>query len=102
MELLEREPILAELDALLREAAGGDGGRVVPIAGEAGSGKTSLVEHFAAAHAGDARTLRGLCDPLSTPRPLGPLHDMAAGTTGPLATALRDAVGREGLFSAFL
>src|SRR5215216_3912063 len=101
MDLLEREPILAELDGLLREAAGGTG-RVVAVSGEAGAGKTSLVEHFVAAHAGRARTLRGLCDPLSTPRPLGPVHDMANGTSGPLAAALRDAVGREGLYSAFL
>jgi len=101
MELLEREPILAELDGLLRDAASG-AGRVAAVAGEAGVGKTSLVEHFTALHAARARTLRGLCDPLSTPRPLGPVHDMAQQSRGPLAAALRDAVGREGLFSAFL
>src|SRR5215216_6182921 len=101
MDLLEREPILAELDGLLREAAGGTG-RVVAVSGEAGAGKTSLVEHFVAAHAGRARALRGLCDPLSTPRPLGPVHDMAPQSRGPLANALRDGVGREALFAAFL
>jgi ATP/maltotriose-dependent transcriptional regulator MalT len=101
MDLLEREPILAELGGLLRDAAGG-AGRIAAISGEAGAGKTSLVEHFITTHGGSARTLRGLCDPLSTPRPLGPVHDMAGQTNGPLAAALRDAVGREGLFSAFL
>src|SRR5215216_2387048 len=101
MPLLEREPVLAELEALLRDAAGG-AGRVAAVCGEAGAGKTTLVDHFSAQHATTVRTLRGLCDPLSTPRPLGPVYDMAAQTTGPLASAMRDGAGREGLFSAFL
>ena len=101
MDLLERESILSELDALLRDAAAGSG-RIAAVAGEAGVGKTSLVEHFSARHARTARTLRGLCDSLSTPRPLGPVHDMAAQTSGPLADALRDGVGRDGVFTALL
>jgi predicted ATPase len=101
MDLLEREPILAELDRLLHDAAGGTG-RIAAVSGEAGAGKTSLVEQFIAAHRGRVRVLSGLCDPLSTPRPLGPVHDMAEQTTGPLATALVDGTSRDGLFSAFL
>jgi DNA-binding CsgD family transcriptional regulator len=101
MDLLERESILSELDALLRDAAAGSG-RIAAVAGEAGVGKTSLVEHFSARHARTARTLRGLCDSLATPRPLGPVHDMAAQTSGPLADALRAGVGRDGVFSALL
>jgi DNA-binding CsgD family transcriptional regulator len=101
MDLLEREPILAALDGLLRDAAGG-AGRIAAVSGEAGAGKTSVVEHFVAAHRRTARSLRGLCDPLSTPRPLGPVHDMAEQSRGPLATALREGAGREQLFSAFL
>ena len=101
MHLLEREPILAQLDGLLRDAATG-AGRIAAIAGEAGIGKTSLVEHFTATRAGDSLSLWGLCDPLSTPRPLGPLHDMAKQTDGPLAAALLEGTGRENLFSAFL
>ena len=46
MDLLEREPILAELGALLSDAAAGTG-RIAAIAGEVGVGKTSLVERFA-------------------------------------------------------
>ena len=101
MHLLERDAILAELDGLLGDAAAG-AGRVAAVAGEAGAGKTSLVEHFAARHARTARTLRGLCDPLSTPRPLGPVHDMAAQTSGPLADAMREGAGRDAIFSALL
>jgi DNA-binding CsgD family transcriptional regulator/tetratricopeptide (TPR) repeat protein len=100
VELLEREPVLTELDALLEDAAGGRG-RIATISGEAGIGKTSLVEHFLASHS-DASTLRGLCDPLSTPRPLGPVYDMAKQTNGPLAVALGKPGSREQLFSAFL
>jgi DNA-binding CsgD family transcriptional regulator/tetratricopeptide (TPR) repeat protein len=101
MHLLEREPILAELDALLLSAAGG-AGRIAAIAGEAGAGKTSLVEHFATGHRATARTLHGLCDPLSTPRPLGPVHDMLPESRGPLAAARRDGGGRDKVFAAFL
>jgi DNA-binding CsgD family transcriptional regulator/tetratricopeptide (TPR) repeat protein len=101
MPLLEREPILTQLDALLRDAANGTG-RIAAIAGEAGVGKTSLVEHFVATRAGDSPPLWGLCDPLFTPRPLGPLHDMAKQTNGPLAAAAHDGSNREHLFSAFL
>ena len=43
MELLERETALAEVEAALADAAAGEG-RVVLVAGEAGVGKTSLVE----------------------------------------------------------
>jgi DNA-binding CsgD family transcriptional regulator/tetratricopeptide (TPR) repeat protein len=101
MNLLEREPILAQLDELLRDAVAGIG-RVAAISGEAGVGKTSLVDHFVAKHADRVRALHGMCDPLSTPRPLGPVHDMANQSSGPLANALFESAGRERLFSAFL
>jgi DNA-binding CsgD family transcriptional regulator len=101
MFLLEREPILAELDELLRDASNGTG-RIAAISGEAGIGKTSLVEQFVASHSKTGRILRGLCDPLSTPRPLGPIHDMADRERGPLAAALHENAGREKIFSSFL
>ena len=59
MELLERDPILADMASLLHDAAAGSG-RMAAISGEAGAGKTSLVEHFAARHRDTVRTLRGL------------------------------------------
>ena len=57
----------------LQMAACGRGG-VIAIGGEAGVGKTSLVDAFAAAHDDDARILWSGCEALSTPRALGPLH----------------------------
>ncbi len=87
MTLLEREPLLEALAAALREAAGG-GGRVALVYGEAGIGKTTLVDAFAREHAGPGRVLRGACDSLLTPRPLGPVYDIA-GDAGP---ALRESL----------
>src|SRR4051794_16213756 len=72
MPLVERESLVERL----RVARG-----LVAVAGEAGAGKTSLVR---AAVAGAAW---GFCEPLATPRPLGPFHDIARGIwpdAGPL------------------
>jgi predicted ATPase len=76
MELLEREHSFTELEGLLGAVAAGNG-RLALIGGEAGIGKTSLVERFADAHKTKARVLWGACDALLTPRPLGPLYDIA-------------------------
>ncbi|HSS94313.1 MAG TPA: AAA family ATPase, partial [Candidatus Dormibacteraeota bacterium] len=60
----------------LRAVASTSRGRLVLVGGEAGVGKTALVREFAdAQHV--ARVLSGSCDPLFTPRPLGPLRDIA-------------------------
>jgi DNA-binding CsgD family transcriptional regulator len=76
--LLEREAQLAAVEACLSGAVKGSGSLVF-IGGEAGVGKSSLVETVAArASDGGFRVLVGACDALSTPRPLGPVHDLAA------------------------
>ncbi len=88
-ELVERESELALLEAALEQASAGRG-RVALVTGEAGGGKTALIERFCAERAGDARMLRGACDALFTPRPLGPIHDFG-GDVGPrLAERLRE------------
>ena len=76
MALLERDVVLERLDTLLEEARNGSG-RVVLVRGEAGIGKTSVVRAFTDAHRDDSHILWGGCDDLLTPRPLGPLWDMA-------------------------
>jgi predicted ATPase len=100
MDLLERSSALDELGGLLAAAAAG--GRVVLVAGEAGIGKSALVRGFAERHAADVRFLAGGCDPLLTPRALGPLHDIARQTGGRLAELLASGEPREAVFAAFL
>jgi predicted ATPase len=46
VELVERESALAELAGLARRAQAGEGGLVL-VAGEAGVGKTALLERLA-------------------------------------------------------
>ena len=85
MALLEREPALAVISDALRETRAGEG-RVVLISGEAGIGKTSLVEHFA--ERCGTRVLWGRCDPLLTPSPLAPFKDVADQIGGKVADVL--------------
>ncbi len=102
MELLERERDLARLAAALATATAGRGA-IALISGEAGIGKTSFVEHFAAVHARAARVLKGNCDALFTPSPLAPLYDIARQLGGgQLLNRLESAAGRPALFSALL
>src|SRR5258705_1158496 len=103
MTLLEREPALEALVAALGEAVRGEG-RVALVYGEAGIGKTTLVVHFSRAHAGTppARILWGACDSLHTPRPLGPVYDIAQQAGPELRDHLDGAVPPRAIFSAVL
>jgi DNA-binding CsgD family transcriptional regulator len=100
MPLLEREGPLASLADHWAEAQRGHG-LFVCVAGEAGVGKTSLVREFAQ-RLGDARILTGACDAMSTPRPLGPLMDVAAELGGDLARALEGSAAPAAAFAALL
>src|SRR5262245_4528935 len=73
--ILEREQELDALSAAAEEAKAGDGS-VVLIVGEAGIGKSSLVNALSAVLPADVRLLVGYCDDLATPRVLGPLRDL--------------------------
>jgi DNA-binding CsgD family transcriptional regulator len=89
--LLEREPVLAEMCALLRAARRG-AGRLVLLRGEAGIGKTAVIDRFVAGVDAGVRVLQGWCDPLAAPRPLGPLLDALAGVGAQAADALDEAI----------
>ncbi|MGZ3627724.1 MAG: helix-turn-helix transcriptional regulator [Ktedonobacteraceae bacterium] len=101
MDLLERDHYLDQLSVLLRKATTGNG-RTVLISGEAGIGKTALVEQFVSQHCNATRQLWGACEALFTPRPLGPLYDIAAQAEGSLSTLMGRCIERPTLFSAFL
>jgi DNA-binding CsgD family transcriptional regulator len=77
--LLERDAQLAQLNALARRVARGGPGEVVLLRGEAGVGKSTLLARFADQLNPPLRVLRGWCDPLGAPRPLGPLTDALTG-----------------------
>lgn len=77
MSLLEREQPLAELTAAVDRALQDSGG-VVAVVGEPGIGKTSLLDELAHQVSDRVRVIRAGCEALFTPRPLGPLHDIAA------------------------
>ncbi len=81
-ELLERDDALDVLEGALAAAAGGRG-RLQFVAGEAGVGKTALVRAFCGSHV-ETPVLWGACDALFTPRPLGPIVDVAETTGGEL------------------
>jgi DNA-binding CsgD family transcriptional regulator len=83
--LLERSTQVAALDDRFDTVVSTGRGRLVFIGGEAGAGKTALIRHFCDAHAQVANVLWGACDPLFTPRPLGPLLDIAEVIGGELA-----------------
>ena len=76
MDLLERDRPLGTLHALRRESVA-EGGRLVVVEGEAGIGKTSLLRAFRCSIPAGSRTVFGVCDPMSTPEPLGPIVDIA-------------------------
>jgi DNA-binding CsgD family transcriptional regulator/tetratricopeptide (TPR) repeat protein len=98
--LLERE---SQLGSLLQYAAEARTrkGRLVLISGEAGVGKSSLVEELQR-RLPDATWAWGGCDGLFTPRPLAPLHDIAREIGGNLLDMVHGAASRDEIFDAVL
>lgn len=99
--LLEREELLKELMGRLEQARDGSGS-VLLVAGEAGSGKTSLIRAFLNEVGERALTLIGACDPLSTPRPLSPLIDFAADTDSGLGQLFEETQDNIEIFNRVL
>jgi predicted ATPase len=101
-ELLERSRELSALGEALAAVRSTSRGRLVLIAGEAGVGKSALVRRFCDEQRGSARVLSGACDALFTPRPLGPLLDIAETMGGELERVLGSAARAHEVATALL
>jgi len=99
--LVERDLQLKKLVKLADRAKGGRGG-VVLLGGEAGLGKSTLLGAFLDKVGDDFRILAGGCDPLFTPRTLGPIHDMAGVLGDNIKQLLSENTKQTALFSAVL
>ncbi|WP_315967903.1 helix-turn-helix transcriptional regulator [Planotetraspora sp. A-T 1434] len=100
MGLVERGAALGALEEFAEEARRGEG-RLVLVGGEAGVGKSALVERFRE-RVGDARWSWGMCDGVFARRTLGPLFDISAQLGGRLLEECRDGASREELFRGLL
>jgi DNA-binding CsgD family transcriptional regulator/tetratricopeptide (TPR) repeat protein len=87
-ELLERAADLGVLADALEDVRASGEGRLVLLSGEAGVGKTTLLDAFCGS-VRSATVFDGACDSLFTPRPLGPLLDVADATGGELAALVQ-------------
>ena len=99
--LLEREAALATLEQAFAASRQGEGGLVF-ISGEAGIGKSALVRAFCSQSATTATILTGSCDGLRTPRPLGPLIDIAATVGGRLGAICAAGGTAQSVFEALM
>lgn len=86
VEFLERDRELETLEGALKEAAAGRGS-VALVYGEAGIGKSRLVDEFLRASAERALACWSACDDLVTPTILGPLRELARQIGGRVALA---------------
>jgi DNA-binding CsgD family transcriptional regulator len=100
-DLFERADQLAWLEERLAGVRADGRGGLVLVGGEAGVGKSSLLRAFATRRH-DARVLCGACDPLNTPRPLGPFVDVAEALGGDLGATVAGGAGTGPLVSALL
>jgi DNA-binding CsgD family transcriptional regulator len=99
VRLLEREHPLDVLVERADRAVTGQGS-VVLVAGEGGIGKTVLLRAFT--ERVRAQPLWGMCDSLSTPRPLGPLRDVAHELDPAVSALLRGTAAQHEIFAAVL
>jgi DNA-binding CsgD family transcriptional regulator/tetratricopeptide (TPR) repeat protein len=101
MVLLERKTALDKLEMLWLNAANGLG-KVLLVAGEAGVGRTSLVQLFGERIQSAGACFVGSCEPLITPRPLGPLYDIAPLLGKAFTQSIRDNENHSIVFARLL
>jgi DNA-binding CsgD family transcriptional regulator len=97
--MLERDAELSALAHAAREAADRHGS-VVLVKGEAGIGKSCLVEALRSHLPAEGRMLVGYCDDLATPRTLGPFRDLVGSVGTELSRAVTDGSERDRVLTA--
>src|SRR6185437_3383613 len=97
--ILERDAELSVLTRAVRGAADRHGS-VVLVMGEAGIGKSSVVEELRSQLPAEARMLVGYCDDLATPRTLGPFRDLVGSVGTELSRAVADGSDRDRVLTA--
>jgi ATP/maltotriose-dependent transcriptional regulator MalT len=97
--ILERDAELSVLTSAVRGAADRHGS-VVLVMGEAGIGKSSLVEALRSRLPAKGRMLVGYCDDLATPRTLGPFRDLAGSVGTEFSRAVADGSDRDRVLTA--
>ena len=98
MQLLKRAEQLEQLQLLLNEAVEGNG-HVAVLVGQAGAGKSAIVNIFTDLVGKTTRVLRGACENFGTAEPLGPLRDLAREAGWALSETLSSTESRIALFS---
>ena len=98
--LVERESAISQFDLCVEKLASGTG-HVALICGEAGIGKTAFLEQIRLSYQARARFYWSGCDPLLTPRPFGPVHDMVAELSTVLLELLEDGASTTSIYSSF-
>ena len=101
MDLLERDSYLTELRRLLGDGIGGRG-RLLLLGGEAGVGKSSLVNAFCQQLNGEISQIHSSCDAISTPSPLSAVRAYAASIGVPFDFDTYEQRQRDALFHALL
>lgn len=99
VELIERDSAMAALHQYAEEARAGSG-RMVLVAGEAGVGKSTVLDALRAGLT-DVRWYAGACDGQFVPRPLAPFLEVAASLGGSLS-AYGTTAHRDDLFDGLL
>jgi predicted ATPase len=99
--LIEREKQLSLLESLTESVRRGRG-QIALVSGEAGIGKSTLVRKLRDIVPPDWRCGIGGCDALFTPRPLGPVQDMASVLGPEVERLIRQGADRAALDAALL
>lgn len=101
MELIERDSFLTALRSEFENVSGGEGHSIF-VSGEAGIGKTSLINAFCNEVKNKCNIYQGICDALFTPRPLAPLYDVLLQLGKTIPEGNIDSTNRTAFFTNFL